>query len=288
MSELLRVSLSAGYAGRPNVLKGVELEMRQGEILALVGQSGSGKSTIALCILGLLGMRGGTVSGQVRFEGADLLQLPERRLREIRGRRIALVPQSPIASLNPALQIGTQFKEAWKAHQPSGGSRWRTEALEALDLASLAGVPEVLNRYPRQLSVGIAQRVLIAMAILHRPPLVIADEPTSALDVITQSEILRLFQDLNRRLGTSILYISHDLLSVASLSHRVAILNDGEIVETGLTPQIFAAPAHSYTARLIASLPRLPAGGPPDPSSVAALMNETKTADRSKVYTGKR
>jgi ABC-type dipeptide/oligopeptide/nickel transport system ATPase component len=284
VNDLLRVSLSAGYLGRPNVLKSVELEMQRSEILALVGQSGSGKSTIALSILGLLGMRGGTVNGQVTFEGVDLLQLPERRLRQIRGRRIALVPQSPIASLNPALQIGTQFKEAWKAHQSSDSGRWRREALEALELASLGGVPEILNRYPRELSVGLAQRVLIAMAILHRPALVIADEPTSALDVITQSEILHLFENLNRRLGTSILYISHDLLSVASLSHRVAILNGGEVVETGLTAQIFASPAHSYTARLIASLPRLPAGGAPDSSSVAALMNRTRTADKDRVH----
>jgi ABC-type dipeptide/oligopeptide/nickel transport system ATPase component len=258
MSELLRLSVSAGYPGRPNVLKHVELELRQGEILALVGQSGSGKSTIALAILGLLAMRGGTAHGKIEFAGADLLRMPERRLREIRGRRIALVPQSPIASLNPALKIGAQFKEAWRAHQPLDGDRWRREALAALALASLAGVPSILDCYPRELSVGLAQRVLIAMAILHRPALVIADEPTSALDVITQSEILRLFEDLNRRLGASILYISHDLLSVVSLSHRVALLNDGEIVETGPTVDIFSRPTHSYTARLIASLPRLP------------------------------
>jgi ABC-type dipeptide/oligopeptide/nickel transport system ATPase component len=273
VNELLRVSLSADYAGRPNVLKGVELELRRAEILALVGQSGSGKSTIALAILGLLGMRGGTVRGQVLFEGADLLLLPERRLREIRGRRIALVPQSPLASLNPALKIGSQFKEAWKAHRPSDGDRWRREAFEALELASLSGIPAILDCYPRELSVGLAQRVLIALAILHRPALVIADEPTSALDVITQSEILRLFDELNRRLGTSILYISHDLLSVASLSHRVAILNAGRIVETGLTEQIFASPADAYTARLIAALPRRP-----------ALMDERQTADSSKVH----
>ena len=254
MSELLSVSISAGYTGRPDVLKDVNLEVRRGEILALVGQSGSGKSTIALAILGLLAMRGGTVRGKIIFEGADLLPLPERRLREIRGLRIALVPQSPLASLNPALKIGTQFAEAWKAHQSSA---WRAEALAALELASLSA--EILDQYPRQLSVGLAQRVLIAMAILHRPALIIADEPTSALDVITQSEILSLFQDLNRRLGTSILYISHDLLSVASLSHRVAILSAGEVVETGLTEQIFASPKHPYTARLIAALPRQPA-----------------------------
>jgi peptide/nickel transport system ATP-binding protein len=257
VSELLCVSISAGYTGRPDVLKDVGLAVRRGEILALVGQSGSGKSTIAMAILGLLAMRGGSVRGHIMFEGADLLALPERRLREIRGLRIALVPQSPLASLNPALKIGTQFAEAWKAHQSSAGARWRGEAIEALELASLS--PEILEQYPRQLSVGLAQRVLIAMAILHRPALIIADEPTSALDVITQSEILSLFQNLNRRLGTSILYISHDLLSVASLSHRVAILSAGEVVEIGLTEQIFTAPNHPYTARLIAALPRQPA-----------------------------
>jgi ABC-type dipeptide/oligopeptide/nickel transport system ATPase component len=290
VSELLRISLSAGYAGRPDVLKHVELDLQQGEILALVGQSGSGKSTIAMAVLGLLATRGGIAQGQVMFEGSDLLLLSERRLREIRGRRIALVPQSPIASLNPALKIGSQFKEAWKAHRPSDSGRWRGEAIEALDLACLPGAPTILDSYPHELSVGLAQRVLIAMAILHRPSLVIADEPTSALDVITQHEILRLFADLNRLLGTSILYISHDLLSVASLSHRVAILHGGEVVETGLTPRIFASPGHSYTARLIASLPRQPSlspPDPPDPRSVATLMNRSRLADSSKVHTEK-
>jgi ABC-type dipeptide/oligopeptide/nickel transport system ATPase component len=276
MDDLLRVSLSASYPKGKNVLKQVEFELSTGEILALVGQSGSGKSTIALAILGLLGMRGGTGHGKIAFEGDDLLALPERRMRQIRGRRIGLVPQSPLASLNPALKIGTQFKEAWKAHQPSTGDRWRSEAVEALDLASLGSVAGILDRYPRELSVGLAQRVLIAMAILHRPGLVIADEPTSALDVITQAEILSLFQNLNRRLGTSILYISHDLLSVAALSHRVAILHDGEIVETGPTARIFAAPGHAYTARLIAALPRRPHGiaeTPPETDSVTTLFS---------------
>jgi len=287
MSEVLRVSLSAGYPGRPKALKQIDLEVQSGEILALVGQSGSGKSTIALAILGLLAMRGGSARGRIDFGGSDLLQLPERRLREIRGRRIALVPQSPIASLNPALKIGAQFREAWRAHRPLEGDRWRREAIDALQLASLSSGAMILDRYPRELSVGLAQRVLIAMAILHRPELVIADEPTSALDVITQSEILRLFTELNQRLGTSILYISHDLLSVAAVSHRVAILAEGEIVELGPTPEVFASPRHPYTRRLIASLPAHPVYGssaPPDIGSVAALMNQIQTADNLKVH----
>ena len=154
--------------------------------------------------------------------------------------------QSPLASLNPALQIRTQLREAWRAHSDRNATSSDCEqaiesALKSVSLPS--GDRDFLDKRASQLSVGQAQRVLIAMAIMHRPALLIADEATSALDVITQSEILRLFDELNRRLGTSILYISHDLLSVASLSHRVAILNGGTIVETGLTEQIFASPA---------------------------------------------
>ncbi len=253
----LSMSLSVGYRNKPEALKSVFLQMRKGEVLGLIGQSGSGKSTLALSILRLLDLKGGKATGTVSFEGRDLLKLSEREMRRVRGKEIGLVLQSPLSSLNPALRIGTQLKEAWKAHATGDQARQHIE--EALASVSLPNDQEFLRRFPSQLSVGQAQRVLIAMAVLHRPALLIADEPTSALDVITQAEVLQLFRKLNQDLGTGILYISHDLLSVATICDRIAILNHGEIVEVGATGQIFNHPAHAYTKKLIAALPEKPA-----------------------------
>lgn len=252
---LLSMRLSAGYRGRAPVVENVEFEMAPGEILGLVGRSGEGKSTIAMAILKLLSIRSGKATGVVRFRGRDLLALSEREMRSIRGREIALVPQSPIAALNPALTIGAQFREAWSAHSPEPYAGFEPRLRELLASVSLPTEPQFLRRRPNELSVGIAQRVLIAMALVHRPALILADEPTSALDTITQSEILELLSRLNDELGTAILYISHDLLSVASLCHRVAILHQGSIVECGPVSQIFAMPQHPYTRKLIASIP---------------------------------
>jgi ABC-type dipeptide/oligopeptide/nickel transport system ATPase component len=253
-SLLLSTCVSVGYQGKPRVLRDLALEMRRGEILGLVGQSGSGKSTLALAILGLLG-KGAQVEGSVEFQGSDLLKLRERELRELRGRSLGLVLQSPLSSLNPALKIRTQLREAWRAH--ASGSRTECDAAirASLTSVSLPAEDEFLRRYPSQLSVGQAQRVMIAMTIIHRPALVIADEATSALDVITQSEILALFAKLNLETGMAILYISHDLPSVAGICHRIAILHEGEVVELDSTERIFSAPQHPYTRRLIAALP---------------------------------
>jgi ABC-type dipeptide/oligopeptide/nickel transport system ATPase component len=184
----------------------------------------------------------------------------ERDLRDLRGRALSLVLQSPLASLNPALKIRTQLQEAWRAHRDRAATSADCELAiqQALKNVSLPADPDFLQKHASQLSVGQAQRVLIAMAVLHRPALLIADEATSALDVITQSEILQLFATLNRETGMSILYISHDLPSVAGICHRIAILNEGEIVECGPTAQIFAAPVHPYTRRLMSSLPQIP------------------------------
>ena len=261
--SLLSAQVTVRYPGKAPVLRGVSLEIARGEVVGLVGQSGSGKSTLAMAILGLLGRQRAIVEGNIFFQGADLLAMRERELRTLRGRSLSLVLQSPLASLNPALQIRTQLREAWRAHSDSAATsgdcdRAIQSALKSVSLPSNEDDPDFLHKHASQLSVGQAQRVLIAMAIMHRPALLIADEATSALDVITQSEILELFARLNRETGMSILYISHDLPSVAGICHRIAILHDGEIVECGTTEQIFNSPVHPYTCRLMSALPQLP------------------------------
>ena len=264
---LLSAQLTVRYAGKAPVLDGIKLEIARGEIVGLVGQSGSGKSTLAMAIIGLLGRQRATVEGSILFQGADLLALREHELRNLRGRSLSLVLQSPLASLNPALRIRTQLREAWRAHSKSAAAGTNQSencdfaiesALKSVSLPSPAEDPDFLRKRASQLSVGQAQRVLIAMAIMHRPALLIADEATSALDVITQSEILELFARLNRETGMSILYISHDLPSVAGICQRIAILHQGEIVECGPTEKIFNSPTHPYTRRLMSALPQLP------------------------------
>ena len=268
----LSLCLTAGYHGRPPVLRSAFLQMRRGEVLGLIGQSGSGKSTLALAVLRLLELKGGTAEGSVYLEGNDLMKMKERELRGLRGKRIGLVLQSPLSSLNPVLSIGTQLREAWGAHAQGTSFSCQASIVAALTNVSLPADQDFLCRRPSQLSVGQAQRVLIAMAVIHRPALLIADEPTSALDVITQSEILGLFARLNRELGTAILYISHDLLSVASICHRIAILHEGDIVECGGTEEILEFPQHPYTQKLVAALPGRPvppATGRPKPPHVS-------------------
>lgn len=256
--NLLSLQLTIRYKDKPPVLNDMTLELYQGEVLGLVGHSGCGKSSLALAILGLLNLKGGKAQGTIRWNGRDLLTLKERDWRKLRGKEIAFVPQSPMSSLNPALRLGTQLGEAWKLHG-NGNLKHQEEAIfRALMDASLPASEEFLRRYPSEISVGQAQRVLIAMAILHRPALLIADEPTSALDAVTQAEILALFADLNRRLGMSLLFISHDLLSAYGLCHRIALIHQGTIVECDKPQAIFFSPQHEFTQKLIASLPSVP------------------------------
>ena len=254
---LLSARFSVRYGEKPPVLRDAQFEIRRGEVLGLVGQSGSGKSTLAMAILGLLDRKQAKAEGAIEFDGCDLLRLRERELRGLRGRKVALVLQSPLSSLNPALRIRTQLKEAWGAHAAGPTADCESAIRAALESVSLASSEEFLRKYPSQMSVGQAQRVLIAMAVMHRPALLIADEATSALDVITQSEILALFRELNRSSGMSILYISHDLASVAGICDRIAILHEGQIVETGTTEQVLTHPRHEYTQRLMAAMPQL-------------------------------
>jgi ABC-type dipeptide/oligopeptide/nickel transport system ATPase component len=264
-SPLLQLTVSVDYPGKPGVLRDLSLEMQRGEILGLVGQSGCGKSTLALTILQLLYLKRATVRGSVHFNGHDLTKTKERDLRALRGKEIGLVLQSPMSSLNPALRIGRQMEEAWRVHRRGSNEEGRQALIEALANVSLPPDEDFLRRYPSQLSVGQAQRVLIAMAAIHKPLLLIADEPTSALDIITQSEILALFACLSRKFGMSILYISHDLLSVATISQRVAVMDKGQIVECRNTTDLFQRPEHPYTQQLIRALP-----APPKFTSAAA------------------
>jgi ABC-type dipeptide/oligopeptide/nickel transport system ATPase component len=252
---LLSLKISAHYPHKPGVLRDLSLEMQPGEILGLVGESGSGKSTLALSILRLLDLRGGKISGGIRLNGRELMTLSESEMREIRGRDIGLVLQSPMSSLNPALRIGTQMYETWRAHKPDSRKECTPRFLELLRSLNLDANEKFLERKPSQLSVGQAQRVLIAMAVLHRPSLLLADECTSSLDLITQKEVLNIFRQLSQEMGTGILFISHDLLAVSSLCHRIAILRNGELVEVGPTNEILIRPAHPYTKELVAALP---------------------------------
>lgn len=259
---LLSLRLSASYPGKTGVLNNLRLELRPGEVLGLVGQSGCGKSTLALAILKLLHLKRARAEGSILFNGRELMPLKEREMRSLRGKEISLVLQSPMSSLNPALRVGTQLAEAWNVHRRSTRKETERALLDTLEHVRLQTDANFLRRYPAELSVGQAQRVLIGMAVLHRPLLLIGDEPTSALDIITQSEIMQLFSTLSRELGMGILYISHDLLSVATISQRVAVMDHGEIVECRSTSELFTSPQHPYTRKLISALPVTPQFGP--------------------------
>ena len=258
---LLDAEVSVSYRGRGTVLDGFRLSLQAGEIFGLAGESGCGKSTFALATLGLLDKVTARVSGRLEFDGTDLLRLSQRQLRGLRGRSLSLVPQSPLASLNPRLRIGGHLKEAWRAHEPRGAD-WSARARETLAEVALPDDESFLRRYPRELSVGMAQRLLIALAVMHRPRLIVADEATASLDLITRKEVLELFARLSRSYGTAILFITHDLSVMPGFCQRVGVVDGGRVVECGDTAEVLARPQHEYTQRLMAALPRLePLGG---------------------------
>jgi ABC-type glutathione transport system ATPase component len=252
-APLLRVSLEASYGGKP-VLRGLEFELEKGEILGLVGSSGAGKSTLVLSLLGLLSWRGGRVAGEVLLNGQNLLALPESKLRRLRGREVALIPQSPMTALNSALSLEQHFVEAWRAHRKLDRAAFDPRVRSLLIEVQLPSDREFLRRRPSQISVGQAQRVLIALALLHKPSLIVADEPTSALDPVTQAQIIGLLSELNRKHGVSVVYVSHDLVSVLQLCHRVAVLDHGAIVETLPADELDHA-RHPVTRSLLDALP---------------------------------
>lgn len=241
--------------GRVTVVNDVSFSLRPGEILGVVGESGSGKSVTGYSILGLIEAPGRIDAGRVLFHGQDLLTLSAKARRELRGNRIAMIFQDPMATLNPVLRIDEQMIEAVQAHQKVSTRQARDLACRTLEMMSIASPQERLKAYPHQMSGGMRQRVAIAIALLHSPELIIADEPTTALDVTIQAQILSEIQQLARRSGTSLIWISHDLSVVAGLVDTVAVMYAGRIVEQGPVDQILDHPQHPYTQGLIGSLP---------------------------------
>ena len=238
-------------------VRGVSLQLAEGEVLGLVGESGSGKSATALAILGLLGPAA-QVAGQIRWQGTDLLRQPAGALRRLRGREIAMIFQEPMTALNPVMTIGRQVAESFEAHSPSWtGREAKRRAIAALESVAIPEAARRYGDYPHQFSGGQRQRIMIAMALINRPRLLIADEPTTALDVTVQAQILALLADLQRQYGLAMLFISHDLAVVGEVAGRVAVLRAGQVVETGPTVRILTAPEHEYTRSLLAAVPTL-------------------------------
>lgn len=243
--------------GEIRAVNGMSFQIIAGETLGLVGESGSGKTVTALSLVGLIDPPGEICTGEVWFDGRNLLALRRKQLREIRGREISFVFQDPLASLNPVLTIGTQMMEMVMAHEQVTREYARRRAVDMLGRVGLPDPGKLLHRYPFQLSGGMRQRVMIAMALSLHPRLLIADEPTTALDVTVQAQILFELRRLKREFGTSILLITHDLGVVAELADRVAVMYAGSIVEMGRIADIFENPAHPYTRALLRSVPRL-------------------------------
>ncbi len=259
----LEVSVRTEHGPRV-LVHDLNFELARGETLAIAGESGSGKSLTSLAIMGLLPPPAVHVSqGAIRLGDVDLLSLPERQMRGIRGDRVAMIFQEPMTSLNPVLTIGRQLTEAIEAHEslPRGAARRR--ALEALRAVRMSQPEQRLKQYPHELSGGMRQRVMIAMAIALRPDVLIADEPTTALDVTVQREVLELLRDLQRDLGTAIILITHDMGVVAEMADRVVVMQAGRMVEQGPVRQIFAAPREPYTRALLAAVPRMGRGAGP-------------------------
>jgi len=269
----LRVDFTT-YGGTVRAVRDISFHLNRGECMAIVGESGCGKSVTALSILKLIPMPPGKMSGSILFKGTDLVSLSEREMNRIRGREIGMVFQDPMTSLNPTMPIGQQVEEILAQHTPLSGKERRRQALDILRLVDIPEAERRYGQYPHAFSGGMRQRVLIAMAIACRPSLLIADEPTTALDVTIQAQILELVVSLRKSLGTTVLLITHDLGVVAKMADRIAVFYAGQIVETGECRDIFRNPAHPYTQALLASIPRIDAtratklasiaGTPPD------------------------
>jgi peptide/nickel transport system ATP-binding protein len=279
VTELLEVSDLSVSFGDSEAVRGASLAVAQGERIAVVGQSGSGKSTTAHAIIGLLPGTGRVTAGAIRWRGEDITNAGERRLRRLRGKEIGLVPQDPMSNLNPVSRVGRQVAETLMAHDMcTRRQAWR----EAVDLLGQAGIPEPSRRakqYPHEFSGGMRQRVLIAIALACRPDLLIADEPTSALDVTVQRQILDHLEKLTEDLGTALLLVTHDLGLAVDRTSRVVVMSEGEVVETGPVRQVLTEPKEDYTRRLVAAVPSLSApkrAVSPEAEPVLEVVNVSK------------
>ena len=238
-----------------DAVRGISLTVADGEIMGLVGESGSGKTVTAMVVSGLLPRKRADVSGQVLLDGKDLLALDGAAMRKRQGCAISVVFQEPMSAMNPVMRIGPQVEEALRVHTKLSAEARKERALQALRDVDLADAEAIYEKYPHQMSGGMLQRAMIAAAIISRPKLLLADEPTTALDVTIQAQILELLRRLNREMGMSVLFISHNLNVVRKLCTRVAVMEKGHIVETGPTEQVFHDPQADYTRRLIAAIP---------------------------------
>lgn len=244
--------------GKVNAVDGVSFDVKKGEVVAIVGESGSGKSVTSLSIMGLLpNPPGKVVGGEILFKGEDLLKKTKREMQDIRGNRISMIFQEPMTSLNPIFTIERQIKEAILRHTKISKKEAEKRAIELLELVGIPSPEKRIKDYPHQMSGGMRQRVMIAMALSCDPELLIADEPTTALDVTIQAQILELMVKIKEKFGTSILLITHDLGVVAEAADRVVVMYGGKVVEKGNVKDIFDAPLHPYTEGLLKSIPKI-------------------------------
>ncbi len=259
MLELRHLTTVLGAHG-PEILSGVDLTLRSGEVLGVVGESGSGKSMLALSVMGLLPHPIMVRGGQILLQGRDLVRLPAAQMRALRGKDMAMIFQEPMTSLNPVMRVGQQIGEVLRWHLSLQGAAARAEGIALLGRVEMPEPQRQIDAYPHELSGGMRQRVMIAMALAGRPRLLIADEPTTALDVTIQAQILDLVRRLQSDTGMSVLLITHELGVIAEMSDRVAVMYAGRVVEYGTALDIFDRPAHPYTRGLLASRPRISAG----------------------------
>ncbi len=263
------------YAGEVKAVRGVNFDLYKGETLAIVGESGSGKSVTSQTIMKLIPMPPGKISnGQILFDGEDLVPKTNKEMEKIRGKDIGMIFQDPMTSLNPTMKVGMQIMEVLIKHQNMSKGNAKDRAIELLRLVGIPSPEKRVNQYPHEFSGGMRQRAMIAIALASNPKLLIADEPTTALDVTIQAQILELMKDLQKKMETSIIFITHDLGVVANVADRVAVMYAGKIVETGTVDEIFYNPKHPYTWGLLSSMPSLDSdvktelmaipGSPPD------------------------